>query len=116
MSNNIETNIKIADDCMAVIAGICATSVDGVVNLSSGLTKNVLPFMSSNNLKKGIEIKNENNNLNVFISLNVKQGYDVQNVCEKVQEKVKDGLESMLSMNVESVSVKVKGLLDKKDE
>ena len=52
IDNGMVSNVQIADDCMAVIAGISATSVEGVSHLSGGMTKNILPFMETNSLKK----------------------------------------------------------------
>lgn len=43
-TNDIKHNIQIADDCMSVITGISATSVEGVANLGNGLTKKYFHF------------------------------------------------------------------------
>lgn len=106
-TNNIKHNIQIADDCMAVITGISATSVDGVANLGNGMTKKILPFLDTNNLKKGIEIKKTNEGLLVNLSITIKDNYDITKVCTTVQEKVKESLESMLDLHVKEVSVSV---------
>lgn len=112
----IKKNVQVADDCIAVIAGISATSVKGVVNLSTGLTKNVIPFIETNNLKKGVQIVKGENGLDVNLSVTIRQGFDIEEVCTKVQEKIVEGLESMLSMNVNSVTVRVAGIDIPKNE
>ena len=110
LTNDIKHNIQIADDCMSVITGISATSVDGVANLGNGLTKKILPFLDGNNLKKGIEIKKTNEGLSVNVSITIKNNYDISKVCTSVQEKVKEALESMLDLHVKEVSVNVSGV------
>lgn len=110
MEKELEYNVKIADDCMAVIAGISATSVDGVANLSGGINKNILPFIGSNNLKKGVLIEKTDDGVNVKLSINIKEGYDIKTVCTEVQEKILASLESMLDIEVTNVSVRVDGV------
>ena len=114
--SQIKTNVQVADDCMAVIAGVSATSVKGVVSLSSGITKKVLPFIETNNLKKGVEVVQGEDGLDVNLSVTIKQGFDVEDVCTKVQEKIIEGLESMLSLKVNSVTVRVAGIEVPKNE
>ena len=47
MDSRIKTDIKIADDSILLIAGIAATSVEGVAALGEGLTFKALPFIGS---------------------------------------------------------------------
>ena len=110
IDNGMVSNVQIADDCMSVITGISATSVEGVANLGNGLTKKILPFLDGNNLKKGIEIKQTNEGLCVNVSISIKNNCDISKVCTNVQEKVKESLESMLDLHVKEVSVNVSGI------
>lgn len=110
VTNDIKHNIQIADDCLSVITGISATSVEGVANLGNGFTKKILPFLDGNNLKKGIEIKKTNEGLIVKLSIAIKNNYDISEVSMNVQEKVKESLESMLDLHVKEVSINVSGI------
>ena len=110
IDNGMVSNVQIADDCMAVIAGISATSVEGVSHLSGGMTKNILPFMETNSLKKGILIEKNENGIEIKLGVIIKQGYDVKTVCTKIQEKILESLESMLDIEVNSISIKVDGV------
>lgn len=109
MKGNIKTNISVADDVIPVIAGISATSVEGVYSLSNNITSKALGFIPSNKLKNGIIIlkDKDGNNLDISINIVLKDGYDIREVCEKIQEKVKESIESMLDLKVKNVAVRV---------
>ena len=57
----------------------------------------------------GLEVilDNDGNNLEITISIILKDGYDIREVCEQVQEKVKEAIESMLDLKVKNVTVRV---------
>ncbi len=107
IDNGMVSNVQIADDCMAVIAGISATSVEGVSHLSGGMTKSILPFMETNSLKKGISIEKTENGIEIKLGVVIKQGYDIQSTCTLIQEKILESLESMLDIEVSSIDIKV---------
>lgn len=105
----IKSNVKIADDVVAVISAIAGTSVEGVVTIGDNITEKTAKTASSNLLKNGIEIIKDADNKNVVVKINVvlKQGDDLTKICFKVQEKVKESIESMLDINVSEVSVRI---------
>lgn len=114
MQNNLSSKINVADDVVAIISGISATSIDGVKSLGGGITLSAINFLGTNRLKKGILVeKDDNGDLSILVSINVKDSYDIQSVAEKVQEKIKDSLEQMLDLNVKSVRVRVDKIDDK---
>lgn len=106
---NIKTDVKVADDTISMIAGIAATSIDGVASLGEGMTFKALPFIGSNSLKKGVEIEKDDkgNNIIVKLSIVIEQGKDIKKTCTNIQEKVKESIESMLDLNVSEVIVRV---------
>lgn len=106
---NFKTDVKISDDTINMIAGIAATSVDGVSALGEGETFKMIPFLNSSNLQKGILVeKNENDDtINIVVTIAIKEGVEIKPTCRNVQEKVKEAIESMLNMKVREVSVRV---------
>lgn len=106
---NIKTDIKVADDTIAMIAGIAATGVSGVASLGEGVTFKALPFIGSNSLKKGVVIEKDEkgNNIIVKLTIVIEQGKDIKKTCTNIQEKVKESIESMLDLNVKEVIVRV---------
>lgn len=109
VDSKLKTDVKVADDTIAVIAGIAATSIEGVASLGEGVTFKALPFIGSNSLKKGIVITKDEkgDNIVVKITMVIKQGADLKKTCYNIQEKVKESIESMLDLTVKEVIVKV---------
>ena len=46
----------------------------------------------------------------VYAALNLKYGYSIMDVSEKVQEKIKSTIESMTGLQVSDVNVRVAGV------
>lgn len=104
-----KNKVQIADDVMAIIAGIATTQVDGVVSMGEGITFKAMPFIGSKSLKKGIVIEKDQDgdNLDIKITIVLKQGADIRKTCKSIQEKVKESIESMLDIKVKKVAVRV---------
>ena len=48
--------------------------------------------------------------VSVDLSLNIKYGYNIPGVSEKVQDKVKSAIENMTGLNVLDVNIKIAGV------
>ena len=107
---NKNVDVKIAVDVLAVIAGLAATEVDGVAALSGGLSHEQIAKQNAKGLSKGINLNVEEKNVHVNMSIVIRFGYNVKDVCSKVQDKVKSSLESMTGFNVTGVNINVSGL------
>lgn len=114
VDNSIKTDVKVADDTIAMIVGIATTSVKGVVSLGEGVTFKALPFIGSNSLKKGVVIEKDEKGDNIVINITIviEQGADLKKTCINIQEKVKESVESMLDLNVKKVIVRVAKIND----
>ncbi len=109
MENNIGT-VQIADDVVAIIAGLAATEVDGVSSMAGNITKEIVSKLGVKNLSKGVRVTVEDGNVCVDVAINVEYGYAVTDVSVKVQEKVKSAIENMTGLNVTEVNVKIAGV------
>ncbi len=102
--------VKIADDVVAVIAGLAATEVEGVVSMSGNISKELMSKMGVKNLAKGVKVDVFNKNVKVDLSLIVAYGYNIPAVSQKVQEKVKSTVENMTGLEVTDVNVRISGV------
>ena len=109
MENNIGT-VQIADDVVAIIAGIAATEVEGVSSMAGNITKEIISKLGVKNLSKGVRVSVEEGSVCVDVAINVDYGYSVTEVSYKVQEKVKTAIENMTGLNVTEVNVKIAGV------
>lgn len=99
--------VKIADDVVAVIAGITATEVEGVSSMAGNITKEIISKLGMKNLSKGVKVVVEDASVVVDLSLNIKYGYSVPEVSENVQDRVKAAIENMTGLNVAAVNVQI---------
>lgn len=100
--------VKIADDVVAVIAGLAVTEIEGVASLAGNLTNEMIPKSSANKLAKGIKIAtSDGNRICVRTAINLEYGYEIPTVCEQVQDRVKSTIENMTGLEVISVDIRI---------
>lgn len=118
MDNKKNTNIgevQIADDVVAIIAGIAATEVDGVSSMAGNITKEIIGKLGMKNLSKGVKVSVEAEDVTVELSINIAYGYTVPEVSMKVQDKVKTAIENMTGLKVKEVNVHIAGVAVESD-
>jgi len=103
---NIGT-VQIADDVVAIIAGLAATEVEGVKAMAGNITNELVAKLGMKNLSKGVEVEVADNKVEVSLSLILSYGYKIPDVSSKVQDKVKTAIENMTGLNVVAVNVRI---------
>ncbi len=99
--------IRIADEVVAIIAGLAATEVQGVSSMAGNITNEIVSKLGMKNLSKGISVEIIEETVNIDVSVNIAYGYSIPDVSEKVQEKVKTAIENMTGLHVEIVNVRI---------
>ena len=102
--------IEIADDVVSSIVGLAVTEVDGVAQLSGDITRDLIAKLGKKTLSKGIRISYEEQSVLVDVALVIKFGFNIVEVSENVQEKVKTTLETMTGLTCRQVNVKIAGI------
>lgn len=102
--------VVIADEVIAVIAGLAAMEVEGVASMAGNATKEIISKIGKKNLSKGVKVDVLEGVVTVIMTLNLKYGYNIMGVCTKVQEKVKASIENMTGFTVADVNVRVAGV------
>lgn len=99
--------VKIADEVVAIIAGLAATEVDGVSSMAGNITNELVSKLGMKNLSKGIRVAVLDGVVNVDVALNISYGYAIPDVSAKVQEKVKAAIENMTGLEVSGVNIRI---------
>ena len=102
--------IRVADDVVSIIAGLAATEVEGVSSMAGNITNELVGKLGMKNLSKGVKISMTEDHVSVDLSLNMKYGYSIPAVSEKVQDKVKSAIENMTGLMVLEVNIKIAGV------
>lgn len=102
--------VHIANEVVAIIAGLAATEVDGVTGMLGSLTGDLVELLGKKNLSKGVAVQVTDESLSLDLSIIVDFGVSIPEVCKKIQEKVKSAVETMTGLQVEEVNIKVAGV------
>lgn len=108
--------VKIANEVVAIIAGLAATEVDGVTGMSGGITGDITEMLGMKNLSKGVKVEVGEKEAAIDLFLIVDYGTKISEVAAKVQQNVKDTVETMTGLNVVEVNVNVQGVNIPKEE
>mgnify|MGYP002514724722 CR=1 FL=1 len=109
-------DIQIADEVIAIIAALAATEVEGVAKMYGNITNELVSKLGMKNLSKGVKVLVTPQDVKVDLSLELKYGYSVLEVSSKVQEKVKQAIETMTGLTVSMVRVRIAGVAIAKEE
>ena len=102
--------VQIADEVVAIIAGLAATEVEGVDSMAGNITNELVGKLGMKNLSKGVKVDVTEEHVSVDLSLNIRYGYNIPSVSEQVQEKVSTALENMTGLTVLDGNVKIAGV------
>lgn len=103
--------VQIADDVVAIIAGLAATEVEGVASMYGNITNELVSKLGMKNLAKGVKAVLDGDEVIVDLALNVKFGYSIKEVSTKVQEKVKAAIENMTGLAVDLVNIRIANII-----
>ncbi len=102
--------VKISDDVVAIIAGVAATEVDGVAGMSGGITGGITEMLGMKNLSKGVKVEVGDKEAAIDLYIIVEYGSKISELGEKVQENVKNTVETMTGLNIVEVNVNIQGV------
>ena len=102
--------IKIADEVVAIIAGLAAMEVEGVASMAGNATRELISKLGMKSLSKGVKVDVLENVVCVNLNLNLEYGYSIPETCKKVQEKVKTAIENMTGLEVSDVNISIAGV------
>ena len=99
--------VQIADDVVAMIAGIAATEVDGVSAMVGNITNELMSKVGMKKLNKGVKVDVKENNVSVDLAINMEFGYNIPETSRNVQIKVKNAIENMTGLEVTNVNIRI---------
>ena len=104
-------SIKIADDVVAVIAGVAVSEVPGVSGMSGGFAGGISEVLSGKkNMAKGIKVEVGEKEAKIDVNIIVEYGTRIPDVAFEIQNRVKKAVETMTGLKVVEVNVHVQGV------
>lgn len=99
--------VHVADDVVAVIAGLAATEVKGVAAMAGNITNELMSKVGRKNLAKGVKVSVNGKRVKVALAIMMEFGYNIPGTCSKVQERVKSAIENMTGLTVTDVDIRI---------
>lgn len=102
--------LRIANEVVAIVAGLAATEVEGVAGMSGGIAGGIAEMLGRKNLSKGVKVEVGEEQAAVDLFVVVEYGVRIPDVAWKIQENVKRAIETMTGLEVVEVNVHVQGV------
>ena len=110
LNNEEFGTVKIANDVVAMIAGLAATEVDGVGAMVGNITNELMGKVGMKKQTKGVKVDILDGNVSVELAVTLEYGFNIPTTCNKVQEKVKNAIETMTGLKVSDVNIRIVGI------
>ena len=109
-------SVKVSDEVIATISSVAATQIEGVAGMSEGIVDGIAKIITGGQATKGIKVSVGEEEAAIDISVIVEYGHSIAEVGRRIQEGVKNAVESMTGLKVVEVNVYIQGvhLLDEK--
>ncbi len=102
--------VRIADDVVAIIAGLAATEVEGVAGMSGGFAGGISEILGRRNLSKGVKVEVGENDAAIELYIIVNYGARIPDVAWNIQENVKKAVETMTGLETTKINVHIQGV------
>ena len=109
-------DVVIANEVLAIIAGISATEVEGVHSMDGGWSGQFISKLGIKDLARGVKVQVREGEVKVDLSLNMEYGYAIPKVSDLVQDKVSASINNMTGLTVSEVNIRISGVVNKENE
>lgn len=106
-NKNKNGNVNISDEVLITIVHTSALEVDGVAGVTNSIANDFISMLSKKFHGKSVELVDQDEKISISLAINIKMGYKIMEVAEKVQTKVKNAIELMTGLEVAKVNIDV---------
>lgn len=110
LESGVAGEIQIADDVVAVIAGLATQEVEGVGTMAGSIGDAIMGYVGMKTADKGVRVEVIDGVVTAELAINVRYGYSIPDVSRRVQEKVKSAIETMTGLEVADVNIRIAGI------
>ena len=109
--------VLFAPDVIATIASFAAAEVEGVVGMAGGVVEGITGMLNAKkSMTKGIKVEVGAEEVAVDLSVIIRYGAKLHEVCTKIQTGIKNAIETMTGLRVVQVNVFVQSISFEKPE
>lgn len=105
--------LQISTEVIAKIARCAALEIDGVAEVSCGSqNKKLRSLLETSSIQPPVTVEMRDGTANITLHLMVRFGARIPAIAEKVQENVKNAVQSMTNVTVSRVNLVIAGLAE----
>ena len=106
-------SLQISTEVIGKIARCAALEIDGVAEVSCGKqNKKLKDILEASSIQSPVVVEMRDGTANITLHLMMRFGAHIPAVAEKVQENVKNAVQSMTNVTVSRVNLVIAGLAD----
>ncbi|BAB06505.1 Asp23/Gls24 family envelope stress response protein [Halalkalibacterium halodurans] len=102
--------VEISPEVIEVIAGIAASEVEGVATMRGNFAAGVAEKLGYKNHGKGVKVDLNDEGIIVDVSVIILYGVSVPEVAKKIQQNIKQALQTMTAIELQSINVHIVGV------
>lgn len=102
--------VKIANDVVAMITALAVTEVEGVSHMVGTIPNEIMSKVGMKKQTKGVKVDITEKNVSIYVAVNLLYGYNIPTTCSRLQDKIKNAIETMTGLNVTDVNVRIVGI------
>ncbi|MBR1444622.1 MAG: Asp23/Gls24 family envelope stress response protein [Firmicutes bacterium] len=100
--------LRISDDVITEIVMVSTLDTDGVAAVANNFADEFIEKISRKHIMNtGVEIKNDEENMQITVNVELKEGSCIKGAAKEIQRNVKTNVENMTGLKVGSVCVNV---------
>jgi uncharacterized alkaline shock family protein YloU len=103
-------SIQIAPEVLEIIAGQAAAEVEGVAAMGGGIADGIAGMIGRKNPARGVRVTVEGDRAVVELSIAVRYGFRIPDVCDQIGRAVKHAIQSMTGIEVSEVHIHIHGV------
>lgn len=101
---------KVAEEVVAIIAGLAATEIEGVAGMSGGIVSGIAERLGRKDLTRGVKVEVGEEQVAVDLFVITHFGRSIPDIARNIKENVKNKIESMTGLEVVEVNVNIQGV------
>ncbi len=101
---------RIANDVVAMLASIAATEVEGVSTAAGNFTKELMGKAGIKRVPKDVKVEIRNGVVKIELATGIKFGYNIPEISQKLQSRVKSAVENMTGLTCSNVNIRFVGV------
>jgi len=116
VKNSDGGKIVFATDVIATIAALAAADVKGVAGMTGGMVEGITEMLGRKNITKGVKVEVGTEEAAIDVSVVIKYGFHIQEVCTEIQNSIRSAVETMTGLRVVEVNVYVSAVSFENEE